>query len=95
MEHSFRRQDLIGGRLELVRATAEDDDLEAEIVVEVHVKRRPDLFPEIVLNLGQLLGELAHVVIVDERERRDAAGLRLRLRARDLAPNEIAQDLGA
>ena len=65
--HASRREQPLGDALELVAPPAEHDDLEAAVVVEVDVQGRANAVAELVLNLGQLLGELAHVVVVDER----------------------------
>jgi hypothetical protein len=48
-----------------------------------------------VLELGELLGQLAHVVVVDERQRRDGRRPFRHLRPDDFGPNEVAQQLGA
>jgi hypothetical protein len=90
VSHASRRQDALCETLELVAPPAEHDDLEAAIMVQVNVKRRPNLIPQIVLELGQLLGELAHVVVVDERQRRDGRQPATHARTDHLGPHEIA-----
>ncbi len=56
--------------------TLEDDALETVVVVEVHVHRRDDQIVVLVLRLGEALGQLALVVVVDVRQVRDAVRLR-------------------
>ena len=71
MLHATRREEPIGDALQLVGAPAEHDDLEAVIVIEMHVERRANAVAEVVLDVVELLAEVAHVMIVDERQRGD------------------------
>jgi GTP-binding protein len=93
--HPARREHLVGRALHDVGGPAHDDDLEAVIVVEVDVHGGTHRVPEAVLNLGELLREVAHVMVVDERERRDARLALAHLLLRHLGAHEIPQDLGA
>ena len=90
-----RREDLIGDVAEHVGVAVHDDDLEAVVGAEVHVHRRTDLAAELVLELGEALGEIADVMVINERERADGVGIRRSLFARHFSAHEIAQDLRA
>ena len=65
MHDALRRQDAIGDALQDARGTSHDDDLQAEVVREVNVHRRAHGLAEIVLDLREALGELAHVTVDD------------------------------
>ena len=69
--HAARRPHAIGELLELLRRPLEDDHLEAVRGIEVHVHRRAHLRAEPVLQLDEALGEVANVMVVDERDGRD------------------------
>ena len=69
MHHAARREDAIRRLFQDVRRAAHGDDLEAVIVIEVHVQRGDHRVAELVLDFRQALGELAHVVLVDEHQR--------------------------
>jgi hypothetical protein len=91
--HSSGRQQSIGDSLQLVAPAAQDDDLEAPPVVEVNMQGRAHLIPQLVLELGQPLGEFPDMVIVDESQRRHRRSPLRDLRSRDLRPGEVAEDL--
>jgi hypothetical protein len=93
--YAARREKAIGDRSQLVGPTAQDDHLEAEVVIEVHVERRAHALSEIMLNVGQLLTEIADVVVVDERERRDGRDTTPDIALAHVGAHEIAQDLRA
>lgn len=93
VRHPAGRDELVRDRAQLVRAAVHDDDLEAAVMIEVHVQRRADLVAEVVLDLRELLGEVAHVVVVDQRERGDGRDAASDLGAHDFGAHEIAQDL--
>ena len=80
-------------RSSLASSVHELQDLEAIVCAEVHVHRRAHLPAEPVLNLGQALGEVAHVVVVDDGQSGDRIRGGVLLGARDLRADEIAQDL--
>jgi len=54
-------------------------------MVEVHVRRADDLASEFVLNRDQALGQLADVVVIDERDRGRALGAAIPGLTRELA----------
>ena len=60
---------------DLAGAAAEDEDLQAARVVEVHVRGGDDEADVLVLQVGQPLEELALVVVVGERDRGHALGV--------------------
>lgn len=88
------RQQALGNAFQLVAAAAQNDHLETPVFVEVDVQCRPYVFTEPVLELGQPLGELAHVMVVDQGQCSEGGYAARNLRARDFGPDEIAQDLG-
>ena len=88
------REDLLGKPPQLVRGPLQDDHLEAVHLVEVHMHGRPHLAAELMLERGQSLGEIAHVVVVDQRDRGDGIAPAGHLRPGDLRPGQIPQDLG-
>ncbi len=89
--NAARSQETIRNALQLVASAPHDDDLEAAVLVEVNVERRSYALAQLVLKLGQLLGQLADVVIVNEREGGDGGSTPGYLRADDLGSNEVAQ----
>lgn len=88
-EQAFR------GALQVVGLAAEDDDLEAVVVIEVDVERGAHLLAERVLELGEALGEIADVMVVDDGERGDGIDRVTHLRLAHLAANEVSEQLGA
>jgi hypothetical protein len=93
--HSARREKLVGDALELVASAAHHDDLHAAPGIEVDVERRAHAVAEIVLKLGEFLGELANVVIVNDRERCYGGRAACHLRSNDLGADEVPEKLGA
>jgi hypothetical protein len=90
-----RREESLRRLLQPVGASAHDDDLEAAVGVEVNVHRRPNLVAELVLHLGDALGELAHVVIVNDGGACEGVDPPRRERPNDVGASEIPQCLGA
>jgi hypothetical protein len=93
--HAPHGEDPIRHDLKLVRATAHHHDLEAKIVAEVHVQRRADALPELVLQVRQLLTEVTDMVIVDQGQGAHRLDALRHLRSADRGPGQIAQQLGA
>ena len=89
------RQQAFGNAPQLVAAPTQDDHLETTVFVEMNVKRRAHVLSETMLELRQSLGELTHVMVVDQGQRPDGGHAALDLRARDFRAHEIAQDFGA
>ena len=94
LQDTAGREHARGGRLQLVGPPAHDDDFETMLAIEVHVHRRTYLVAEIVLQRGQLFGELTHMVIIDEGHGRKRADPILERRFPHLGAREIAQQLG-
>lgn len=93
--HPAGREQALGGAADAIGWSREHDDLKTVGMIEVDMKGRTDRVAERVLHLGQALGEVAHVVIVDERERGDTRCAFADAGAGDLGADEIAQHLGA
>ncbi len=76
--------------------TSQYDDLEAVVRVEVDVQRGDDLLVVGVLVLGELVGKIGRVVVVDERHGADRLVLAdLPLLFDERVSNEVADRLGA
>lgn len=91
--HAARCEQLVRHALKLATSTPHHDDLHAAVLVEVHVKRRAHLIPQLVLKCGQLLGEIAHVMVVDEGQGGDGRAAACDLRPNHLGSDEVPQDL--
>jgi hypothetical protein len=63
---ALRADQSVGEFSHSLGATAEQNDLEAAMSVEVHVCRRDDVVELKMLEFGQPLGDASGVVIVDE-----------------------------
>jgi hypothetical protein len=90
-----RREQAVRDPLQLVASPAQDDDLQATMLVEMNVQRRAHPIAELMLELGEPLGELSNVMVVDERQRGNRGSSTCHLCAHDLCPNEVTQQLGA
>jgi hypothetical protein len=86
LKDSARREQFFGRRLQLVRAASHYDDLEAPVVIQVHVHGRSHLVAQLVLHVGDSILQLAHVVVVHDGH----AGERI-----DALPGERPHDLGS
>ncbi len=93
--NAARAEDPIGRGLQVIGVAAQDDDLEAQLVIQVHVHRRADLVAEVVLHVGQGVGQIADVVVIDEGERADRLDVRPRLALRDHRARHVAKGLRA
>ena len=71
------------------------DHLHAVLVIEMHVQRGAHLVAELVLERIQPFGQIADVMIVDERERRHGAHRAANFGPHHGGPRQIAQRLGA
>lgn len=80
---------------ELVGGPAHDDDLEAVVVVEVNVESGVHFVAERVLEVGEALGQVADVVVVDERERSDRVATGANFGASNFGANEVTKKLGS
>ena len=91
VKNSARREELLGSQLQFVGATAHHDDLEASVVIEVHVHRRSDLIAQVVLHVRDAFGKLANVVVVYDRDAGEGFHPLARQRSHELAAREIAK----
>jgi hypothetical protein len=66
--HASQGEQAVGDALQTVGPTANDDDLQAQIVIDVNVQRRAHLLAQLVLKVGQPLAEVAHMVVVYQRQ---------------------------
>ena len=89
------RQQALGSTADAIGWSREHDDLKTVSMIEVDMKGRTDRVAERVLHLGQPLGEVADVVVINQRERGDAGRAFADAGAGDLGADEITQHLGA
>lgn len=88
------RQNLLRERLQFVRSPADDDDLQAVVVAQVDVHRRPDAVSQLVLHLGQFFGQVADVVVIDDGQGGDGIDTRANLGAHHFGAGQIAKQFG-
>src|SRR5262249_50639245 len=82
--------------LDRLNRTAQRDHLETCVAIEMDVQRRRDHAVAVVLDVGQLVGERARVVIVDEHEDTDRfAGLVASFFLHQLVASEVTHELAA
>ena len=93
--HPARGEQALGSAADAIGRSREHDDLQTVSTIEMDMKGGTNCVAERVLHLGQPLGEVANVMIVDQGERGDARGTFADARSGDLAADEIAQHLGA
>jgi hypothetical protein len=60
----------------------------------MHVQGGADALTQLVLQLGELLAQIADVMIVDQRQRPDRVDTLRDLRAAHGGPGQVAQQLG-
>ena len=77
------------------RVTLQDDGLEAVVVVEVHVRAAEHVHVLVVLDVDELLRELALVVVVDDREHAGHLLARLPRVLHQALADHVAHQLGA
>ena len=93
--HTAQGEQAVGDGLQTVGPAADHDDLQAQIVADVDVHRRAHLLAQLVLKVGQLLAEIAHVVVVNQRERGDGVYRLGHLGPANLRAGQIAKQLRA
>jgi hypothetical protein len=86
-------QDTVGDTLQAIRATANDNHLQAQVVVDVDVQGGAHLFAQLVLQVGQSFAEVAHVMVVDHGQGCDGIDRRRHLGATDGGPCQVAEQL--
>jgi hypothetical protein len=95
VRHAARREHSVRDALQLVASPLHHDDLETSAFVEVDVQCRPHAIAELVLDIREPLGELAHVMIVYERECGHRPRALRHLSANDLRAHQIPQQFGS
>jgi hypothetical protein len=93
--HAACCQEALGRFADTIARAGQHDDFETVVVVEVNMKRGTDGIAEVVLHRREPLGEIANVMIVDERERGDAQSAFAELGLGHLGADQVAQNFGA
>src|SRR5207245_8628750 len=94
--NSFDRQQLVGDRADASGRAPERDDLEAGVLIEVDVQARRDRAIPVMLDVRELVGERARLVVVDEGQHTDRLARQGRpFLLHELAAEQIAPDLAA
>jgi hypothetical protein len=91
--HAPQGEHAVGNGLQAVGPAAENNHLKTQIVVDVDVQRRAHLFAEFVLKLGQPIAQVAHVVVIDQCQRRDGVHGLGHLGSPHLGAGKIPQQL--
>lgn len=95
MLNPLEGRDRSGQRSELAGMTAEQDHLEARVVRDVHVRGRYDGPVVVMLNLSEAGGEVALVVVIDERQDAERVGEVVpHLLIHQAGADEVAERLG-
>ena len=96
MLNSLRADQAVRNPLNLGRLSANNQHLQAVVMVKVYVQRRKDGFVELMLQLEELLVQHPDVVVVDQRDRADDLGVgRLPGLLDQLVANQVAKGLRA
>ena len=70
------------------------EHLKAMVMVQVHMHPGHDVALKLMLNVGQLSGEIRHVVVIDEGNRRHRVLILVPLLTNQAVTNEVANGLG-
>jgi hypothetical protein len=92
--HAAQGEDAVGDCLQFSALALHDDDFEAVVMVEVDVGRGEDHGSGAVLNVGELLGEIGDVVVVDQGEGAYDGLIRIDVFFEKGAADEVADGLG-
>ena len=95
LRHAPKSQKAVGDVLQAVGPAAHDENLKAQIVVDVNVESGTHLFAQLMLKLGQPFAEIAHVVVVDQGQRADRVHRLAHLGPPDLCSGQISEQLGS
>jgi hypothetical protein len=87
VKDALQAEDLSGEPAQVAASPAQRHHLEAEVVVEVDVKRRENARVVLVSDLHEPVRELPRVVVVDEGEGRGRVGLRVLLLLDEIRSN--------
>jgi len=93
--HAAHAQHAIGDGAQAIGLAADDHHLHAQLVAQVNVQGGPHRVAQIVLQRRQLVGQIAHVVVVDQRQRRHGIDAPGDLGPGDLGAGQVAEQLGA
>jgi len=93
--HAAHAQHAIRDGAQAIGLAPDDDHLHAQVMAQVDVQGGPHRVAQLVLQLRQLVGQVAHVVVVDQRQRRHRIHPAGHLGPGDLGPRQIAEQLGA
>lgn len=90
-----KSQKAVGDVLQAVGSATHDENLKTQIVVDVNVQRGAHLFAQLMLELGQSFAEVAHVMVVNQRERADRLYGLAHLSPPNLGSRQVPEQLGA
>ena len=93
--HAPQGEQAVGDGLQAIGTATKHDNFEAQIMIDVNMQRGAHLLAELVLKVGQLLAEVAHVVVVDQGERGDGVHGLGHLGAPHFGAGQIAKQLRA
>lgn len=96
MFHAFDCDQGVGHSFNLRAFALHNQDLQAVIVIEMHVHSRHNMTLKVVLDVRELSGKVSNVVIVHKRDRRDRFPVSFvsPFLAHELISDEIPQRLG-
>jgi hypothetical protein len=86
---------LVGDSLDLIGPTFDGDDLKAIVVVEVDMHARQNRVVRVVLDLGEAVGEITLVVVVNEGDRADDLLVIFPFVPNQSVTDQVAKRLGA
>jgi hypothetical protein len=93
--HAAQGKQAIGDALQPVGSAAHDDDLQAQIVVDVHVQCGAHLLAQFVLKVGQPFAKVAHMMVVNHGQGRNGVHSLGHLGPAHLRASEIAKQFRA
>ena len=95
MLDAFDADEGIGHLSDLRSLAFYDQDFQTVLMIEMHVHTRHDMSLEVVLDVDELPGEVPHMMVVDERDRRHRLTVRLTTPCltHELITDEIAKRL--
>jgi hypothetical protein len=93
--HTPQSQKTAGDVLQAVGSATHDENLKAQVAVDVNVQHGANLFAELILNLGQPFTETALAVVVNQRERSDGVNGLAHLGSPDLCSGQVPEQLGS
>ena len=93
MLDAFDADQGIGHFSDLRSLALHDQDFETMLMIEMHMHARHDVTLEVVLDVGELPGEIPHMMVVHEGDRRNRFPIRIAapFLANELIADEIAK----